>query len=439
MAMFARRALQHAINGTRACASPSKRREWVAVLNSPKSPRYIPTEWEIILLQSLSGLGSVTHEPSLGGPTKLDIQFQSPSLIFVADIATISDHGLHERNPIRDLEEELRKRWLRSGITEGGFAFHASTRLHTGKESKPPIIVPSVQQFEPLIFNDRFEQFIRNAKTAPTEKAQLNIGWAPNSVIQITYVPGRKFVWCTGYTSYTVPTQRDRNPLYLALKEKGDQLKRCGFSGTKGVIICDGGAHVLRNVGSSFEYSASDIVLHALKRHTSIDFVVILSLQGRSVQTMRQDVRYELFVRETTDWAMPLYELVSKMVEQLPTVSQSPDNARSELAHWVGKEKQRTHIRGVTYTAGRNGVGEIRMSTQTLLEVLGGRLSAKKLNEAYSLNKREGIFEHQLRRGSVIESARVEKKSDEDSDEIVFTFGLPDPSVAPFTVPEDHQ
>ena len=84
-------------------------------------------------------------------------------------------------------------------------------------------------------------------------------------------------------------------------------------------------------------------------------------------------------------------------------------------------------------------MGEIRMSTQTLLEVLGGRLSAKKLNEAYSLNKREGIFEHQLRRGSVIESARVEKKSDEDSDEIVFTFGLPDPSVAPFTVPEDHQ
>jgi len=79
------------------------------------------------------------------------------------------------------------------------------------------------------------------------------------------------------------------------------------------------------------------------------------------------------------------------------------------------------------------------MSTQTLLEVLGGRLSVKKLNEAYSFNKRQGLFEHQLRRGSVIESARVEKKPNEDSDEIIFTFGVPDPSVAPFSAPEDSQ
>src|ERR1035438_3967325 len=120
MAMFTRRALQHAINATLTCASSSKRREWAAVLNSPKSPKYIPTEWEIILLQSLSGLGALTHEPRLGGPTRLDIQFRSPSLIFVADIATISDHGLHERNPIQPLEDELREHWLQSGITEGG-------------------------------------------------------------------------------------------------------------------------------------------------------------------------------------------------------------------------------------------------------------------------------------------------------------------------------
>jgi len=49
------------------------------------------------------------------------------------------------------------------------------------------------------------------------------------------------------------------------------------------------------------------------------------------------------------------------------------------------------------------------------------------------------LFEHQLRRGSVIESARVKRKPDEDSDEIVFTFGLHDPSVAQFTVPDDKK
>lgn len=439
MAMFSRRSLQNAIDESFPYADCPKRREWVKILNSPTSVKYIPTEWEIVILQTLAALGAVRHESNLGGVTKPDLHFQSPSITFVADIATISDRGSHERNPIGPFEKALRKKWEESGITEGGFAFHASTRLHSGKGSRPPVVIPSIEQFQTLIFDDRFDQFVRDVQSAPTEQRQLVIPWARNSVIQITYVPGRRSVWCTGYTSYTVPTLRDRNPLYLALKEKGDQLKRCGFAGLRGVIICDGGAHVLRNMSSSYSYSVRDIVFHALSRHTSIDFVVIVSLRDRSTQTIKQDARVELFVRDMSDWATPLNELMHIMVGRLPTVVQSPDNARNELTHWIGREKKRTHVRGLTYSGGKNGVGEIRMSTQTLLEVLGGRLSGKQLNEAYSLNKREGLFEHQLRRGSVIESARVEKKPNEDSDEIVFTFGLPDPSVAPFTLPDEKQ
>jgi hypothetical protein len=438
MAMFSRRALQRAINESLPYTDRSKRSEWAKVLNSPTSLRYIPTEWEMVILQSLATIGTLTHEPKLSGETKPDIQFESPGLNFVADVATISDRGLHERNPIRALENELRKRWELSSITEGGFAFHASTRHYSGKGAKPPVVVPPVSDFGSLVFNDRFDQFVLEVKASPTEQRQLAIPWATSSVITINYVPGRKFVWCSGYTSYTVPTVRDRNPLYLAIKEKGDQLKRCGYAGLKGVIICDGGAHVLRNMSSSFSYSLRDVVFHALKRHTSVDFVIIVSLRDRSSQTIKQEARSELFVRDEVDWMNPLNVVSSLMVERLPTVIQSPDNARTELTHWIGKEKQRTHIRGLSLTAGRNGVGEIRMSTQTLLEVLGGRLSAKKLNEAYSHNKREGLFEHQLRRGTVIESARVERKPEDDSDEIVFTFGLPDPSVAPFTIPDEE-
>jgi hypothetical protein len=134
------------------------------------------------------------------------------------------------------LEDELRKRWEQSGITEGGFAFHAKTRHYSARGSKPPVVVPPVSKFGSLIFNDQFDQFVLEVKVSPTEQRQLAVPWATNSVITITYVPGRKFVWCSGYTSYTVPTVRDRNPLYLAIKEKGDQLKRCGYPGLKGVI-----------------------------------------------------------------------------------------------------------------------------------------------------------------------------------------------------------
>jgi hypothetical protein len=62
------------------------------------------------------------------------------------------------------------------------------------------------------------------------------------------------------------------------------------------------------------------------------------------------------------------------------------------------------------------------MSIQTPLEVLGGRLYVKRLSEAYSLNKRDGIFEHQLRRGNVIESARVERKLNVEQPECIFIF-----------------
>jgi hypothetical protein len=438
MAMFSRRALQRAINDSLSYATSQKRRDWVSTLNSPKSRKYIPTEWEVVLLQVMSRLGSLHHEADLGGETTPDVYFESPALTFAADITTISDRGRHEQNPIDLFEQELRKRWIKSGIKEGGLGFHASTSLQIVKGSKPPIIVPPSEQFESLIFNDNFETFIDSVRAQPAEKRQIDVWWNRNSVIQIIYLPGRNSVWCTGHTSYTVPTQKDRNPLYLALKDKGDQLKRSGFTGIKGVIICDGGAHVLRNHGDSYSFSARDVVFHALKRHTSIDFVAILSLRSRSDMSIRQNIDYQIYVREMSIWARDLNAIFSAAVSKLPGVRQTPDNARSELAHWQGREKQHTHLRGMTYSAGRNGLGQIRMSTQTLLEVLAGRLSVKRMNETYSLSKQEGIFEHQLRRGCVIESAKVEKNLEEDSDEIIFTFGLPDPSVSPFTLPDEE-
>jgi len=98
MAMFSRRALQNAIDGSLPYADRSKRREWVGTLNSPTSAKYIPTEWEVMILHALATLGTVYHESDLGGETKPDLHFQSPAVTFVGDIATISDRGSHERN-----------------------------------------------------------------------------------------------------------------------------------------------------------------------------------------------------------------------------------------------------------------------------------------------------------------------------------------------------
>ena len=77
------------------------------------------------------------------------------------------------------------------------------------------------------------------------------------------------------------------------------------------------------------------------------------------------------------------------------------------------------------------------MSTRTLLDALAGRLTQKGLNERYRFgNGQEGVFEHLARTGSLIESSRVENKPGEDDDEIVFSFGMPDPASSAFTVPK---
>jgi|GEM_PF-5896976 len=61
------RALQNPIDESLPYADRSKRRDWVKILNSPTSVKYIPTEWELVILQSLATLGTVQHESNLGG------------------------------------------------------------------------------------------------------------------------------------------------------------------------------------------------------------------------------------------------------------------------------------------------------------------------------------------------------------------------------------
>ena len=86
-------------------------------------------------------------------------------------------------------------------------------------------------------------------------------------------------------------------------------------------------------------------------------------------------------------------------------------------------------------TVESSGIREIRMSTRMLIDVLSGRLPQKRLNEHYRHGNGQGLFEHLAKVGSLIEASRVERNSNEDDDEIVFTFGTPDPAASPFTVP----
>ena len=295
--------------------------------------------------------------------------------------------------------------------------------------------MPPVSEFEKMIFNDSFYQWISTLKARPNQTSRHQIIYRnPLSIIDFTYVPGRNGVWCSGHTNYRVTKSLRHNPLHNALAAKASQLKHSGFPGPLGIVVCDGGADVLRESFSG-NISTREVIHEFLRRHTSVNFVVVFALRNFGSATVRQRVESRVYVEKEEPWHRELSVLFSRITAALPQVLQSAENAKNELQFWGGKPH--TRLGGFKLSIGMNGIREVRMSTRTLLDVLSGRLPVAQLNESYRIGKGKGPFEQLARAGSLIESSRVERKPDEDEDEIIFTFGGPDPAVSPFTVPED--
>jgi hypothetical protein len=410
----------------------------VKKLNSSSESAYAATEWEVVILHTIARFGKLRHEPQLGGRSKLDIIFEDSAFSFGADVTTISDRGLDERNPIRKLEERLKHIYESNGISEGGIAL-ASVDISPsmGRVPKGSSIVPPVSEFEKIVFNDSFYQWISTLKASPGQSSEHRIIYRnPLSLIVFTYIPGRCGAWCSEYTNYRITKSLSHNPLYNALAAKASQLKHGGFPGPVGVVVCDGGAEVLQESFSG-GISARDVISEFFRRHTSVDFVAIFALRNINTSTIRQRVESRIYVAREGSWFKEMNLLFSRITSALPQVMQSAENATNELKFWEGRKRIR--LGGMKMSIGVNGIREVRMLTRTLLDVLSGRLSQEHLNESYRYGNGKGLFEHLARVGSLIESSRVERKPDEDEDEIIFTFGRPDPAASAFTVPENAE
>jgi hypothetical protein len=439
MAMFTRRVLQRCIDESFPYASDKARRNWVSKLNSSSEPAYVATEWEVVLLHAMAQLGSMRHEPSLGGTRPIDAVVECDGLSFGADITAISDRGLHERNPVHALEARLEEVYQASGVTQGGIVVSIMD-LSFGKRLPNHSIVPPKQEFDKLIFSEKFNEWVSSLLSNPLQRSTYEVIYRnPRSVLRFVYQPGRSGAGLAEYSNYCATQTIEKNTLHNALRSKADQLKKCGFEGLRGIIICDGGADVLRQSFSG-AINTDQVVFEFLRRYKSVSFVVIFALRNLDVSTIRRRVESRVFVEREHPWHKNLNNFISQVVTRLPRVVQGPENALSELRFWEGKK--RTNLGGMSMTLGEtnDSIRELRMSTRTLLDVLSGRLSQAQLNEWYRHGKSKGLFEHIADSGSLIESARVERKPDEDFDEIIFTFGTPDSASSAFRIPNPpHQ
>jgi hypothetical protein len=119
--MFSRRAIQALIDDAAATLSSAQLEALVDRLNQTDE-QMINATWELIWIVTLGRCGKVAHEPALPGATRFpDIHFQADGFEFMADVATVSDAGYEEENPVEDLRHELNRLYTKYGLM-GGFS-----------------------------------------------------------------------------------------------------------------------------------------------------------------------------------------------------------------------------------------------------------------------------------------------------------------------------
>jgi hypothetical protein len=334
-----------------------------------------------------------------------------------------------------DRELEMRFRALR--LKGGGLRLRVEQPSLQQKGKKPEILLPKREYFNALIFNADFDAFVERIRKEPERQHVYRICHkSPRTVASIFYDPrfdGTSYLSDRSYISTMVV---DSNPLFNNLKKKASQLKRAGYSGHRGTIVCDGGAHVLTEKQNWYSFGNAEVVHHFLRQHRSVEFVLTLGLEDQiaGTGTLRQKLVPQLFALREEPWLWGLSRVFDKAISLLPEFDQSPENAYRDLEHQNRYKENRPHFGGITMIGGPDGITEVRMSTRALLDLLAGRISQERFAKHFSHQNGVGIFESILRNGRLITEASVKRSPDED-DEIVLIFGKPDPAAGPFVVP----
>lgn len=123
MSIFGRRIVQRMINENAQSMTASQLDKHVRRLNL-EDGQAASTEWEVVLLNSLSKLGRVQYEPDLGGSSRPDVLVSDCGIEpFVVEITSVSDAGYELDNPVQDFETAFHELAEKKQLAPGGFDF----------------------------------------------------------------------------------------------------------------------------------------------------------------------------------------------------------------------------------------------------------------------------------------------------------------------------
>lgn len=263
--IFARRALQRRLDELRTTIGDAAVNGIVARLNVPGRDR-IAAMWEVVVLHGLATIGNLESEKELPTGRRPDAWFDNSDIRFIADVTSASDDGLSDQNPYAELAALIEKEKAKLGLPIGGL----DMRLHSREEKRSR----GVRTFLKLPSKGKLVNFVRTEVTPrlreqmAAEESILRISISDEEVgIDIVIDPSKSPYTSYGFAAYDVPTIKDRNPLYNALKDKADQLRSA--PGVSGIILGDGDCAALAERQQSRRSVTAEAIAKELLRQYS--------------------------------------------------------------------------------------------------------------------------------------------------------------------------
>jgi len=408
----------------------------------------LATEWEIAVLNTLSRVGHIEHEKPFGGSSYPDIFFQerNKKFSFVADIATVSDAGYEEENPIDDFIEETLRILKKEGIKLGGFYYKIGS-LETQKGVK--LKLPPKRKFNDFFKRPDFVNFVEGIKDAPEIPRVFRV---ISDEVEVIFSHDPKGEYISGnYLQYKVAHRPPykihpdkpiifreynlKNPVYNALKGKSIQLKKSGFDGIMGVCLCDGGCELLtRSWQDHRSHRYDEIIFEFLRQNSSISFVMIFSVKtstgyGYGIPEKKL-VDVKIFPNSADSaFIIGLEKLGQHLLKNMPVPANTLINAFHRVKN--GFEK-----RGLTFYGGGEIMknSSIKISSVGLIDLLSGNISQAQFLKDHDFVPE--FFNRKANERRMIKNIRVEKNPDQDDDWIVFEFDDPDPAIGRYRVPD---
>jgi hypothetical protein len=239
------------------------------------------------------------------------------------------------------------------------------------------------------------------------------------------------------YASYDVPTIKDRNPLYNALRAKADQLR--GADGVSGIIVGDADSRTLAGSGNGRdEIDARAIAGEFLRQHGSVNFVLLLSVREEPRQVLQIDppirrLHALLTFSGTSPPPMALETLFHQMMGAFPKPVAMPINA--------ALRSRETGFGWGFHGGGQMSRNRIRISAREIMEVLAGHRTIQETNAWHHWssagdepvpNTMPNPFERRLLEGRIPTAMSVVPGGEDAADDwIEIEFGDPDPAIAP--------